>query len=535
MSTLYLAVVDTVGIQSYIFASNRLRENIGASHLVYQATKGWLLDSPDAFLPTPHNVGQRKQRLDEGVKGVETGALAAELLYAGGGNTVLLFKKREDAVVFLGRLHERMLTQAPGLEIASIIVDMEWEQSLAQAMNNAFQALAKKKAAQGNILPLQGLSVTAAGRSSGLAANVVVKAPGGSAWMPLSNETVAKWEHNDEAKARLSRDLGVYLQDDYDFPSQFDDLGRSEGEQSYLAVVHADGNGMGKLLLGIIDRYAHAGGSQNREFIQRLRAFSDATTDAGLNATQAVVQQVQSWNESNVVAPAVRGGKKMLSLRPIVYGGDDVTFVCDGRLGLSAAHAFLAAFEKQSIPDVDGNLQPGKAAAGVTIVKVRYPFSRAYQLAESLCHNAKVRFERQVNALDWHRAQSGLFGSLSEIRQAEYQEEWEADGRRPVHSLMMRPISIGDDPVDGWRTWENFRTMLGAFGSDAWPRNKVMELREVLRSGPAGVAKYTETHGRTLPKITFRTTATEYLKNGWHGGRCVYFDPIEMIDQEAIL
>ena len=97
----------------------------------------------------------------------------------------------------------------------------------------------------------------------------------------------------------------------------------------------------------------------------------------------------------------------------------------------------------------------------------------------------------------------------------------------------MRPISINEDPIDGWRTWANFKTMLDAFRSEAWPRNKVMELREVLRSGPHAVTKYTETYDRILPEIGLH--ATEYRRNGWHGGRCVYFDPIEMIDQEAIL
>ncbi len=535
MSTFYLVVVDTVGIQSYVFASNRLRENIGASHLVYQATKGWLVDEPDAFLPAPHNVIQRQNRQDQAAGGVESGELAAELLYAGGGNTVLLFRERADAAAYLGALHERLLTRAPGLKIATIIEEVDWDTSLAAGMDAAFERLKQKKMMQEYARPLQGLGVTVAGRSSGLAANVVVKEPGGGRWLPLSNEVVAKWEHNDAAKQRLNQEMGVYLEKDYEFPSQFDDLGRSEGDKSYLAVVHADGNGMGKLLEGIVTRYATMGGDKNREFIQRVRAFSDAATDAGRNAMQEVVKQVQAWNKAGTVVPAQpdEKGPKFLSLRPIVYGGDDVTFVCNGRLGLAAAKVFLDAFSEQSIPDVDGNPHPGMAAAGVAIVKTHYPFARAYQLAESLCHNAKVRFERKAPALDWHRAQSGLFGSLSEIREREYQEEWGDHPLSPQRTLLMRPISTSTDPVDGWRTWKNFRTILGAFRSDAWPRNKVIKLRETVIAGPEAVQRYTETYGRRLPKIDL--DASQYRHRGWHGNRCVYFDAIEMIDQEAIL
>jgi hypothetical protein len=36
-----LVAVETAHIQSYIFASNRLRENVGASYLVTAATGEW--------------------------------------------------------------------------------------------------------------------------------------------------------------------------------------------------------------------------------------------------------------------------------------------------------------------------------------------------------------------------------------------------------------------------------------------------------------------------------------------------------------
>ena len=40
--TLVVTVLDTTGIQPYIFSSNRLRENVGASFLVSQATDEWV-------------------------------------------------------------------------------------------------------------------------------------------------------------------------------------------------------------------------------------------------------------------------------------------------------------------------------------------------------------------------------------------------------------------------------------------------------------------------------------------------------------
>ena len=37
-----VTIIDTSGIQDYIFSSNRLRENIGASQLVSEVCNQWL-------------------------------------------------------------------------------------------------------------------------------------------------------------------------------------------------------------------------------------------------------------------------------------------------------------------------------------------------------------------------------------------------------------------------------------------------------------------------------------------------------------
>ena len=40
-----LVVTEVSQIQRYIFGSNRMRENVGASYLVTQATEGWALEA----------------------------------------------------------------------------------------------------------------------------------------------------------------------------------------------------------------------------------------------------------------------------------------------------------------------------------------------------------------------------------------------------------------------------------------------------------------------------------------------------------
>lgn len=526
MTSLTLVVLDTTGIQEYIFGSNRLRENVGASHLVHQASSGWLMENPGTLLPTRHNIRGGKRKDDVGQ--IENNTLDVELLYAGGGNTVLLFREAEDAGEFAGKLSRKLLQEAPGLEAVLVSQAVDWDGSLASAMQEVTRKLAAKKAERERSQPLLGLGVTAACQSTGLVGNYVVTEPGEEDnKLVISAEVRAKWNQNKAARVRLRKEFLPEGKQGPDFPDQFDHLGRTEGEQSYIAVVHADGNSMGRTLEKITENARGLTGADNRKYIRWLREFSDAANEAGSEALKTVVSKVGGWMASGEIEPSVVNGKEYLPIRPLVYGGDDVAYVCDGRIGLKTAQVFLEAFHQYKIPDGEGGKKPGLAAAGVAIVKVRYPFARAYQLAEQLCKNAKNWCERDRLALDWHLAQSGLFGRLEHIREREYMI-WE-DGNTQV-SLLMRPVTVGEPrtPTD-WHRWCNFVHLLRTFKSQ-WPRNKVMSLRQALREGSQAVRAFTTNYGK-LPRVD--GTAANSPETGQDKDQCVYFDAIEMIEQEA--
>jgi hypothetical protein len=579
MSDFYLVIVDTTGIQPYIFGSNRLRENVGASYLVHMATGGWLMQDPDDFLPASHNIdptkSEGKQRLDKNIE--ENDDQMAELLYAGGGNTVLIFRRIEDAKDFGRKLSHRLLEKAPGLDAVMVIHPLKWpktsadEKSLAAEMQAAMREMERKKNERAHSQPLQGLGVTAACASTGLAANYHETEPGTAQdeekrKLSISAEVAAKWDNKKAAKERLENAL--CLPNGYTYSDEFDNLGRTEGEQSYIAVVHADGNNMGKIVEGITETFAHKSLAENRAYIQELRRFSDDANRVGLKALKAVVDHIAQWNQRGQeleqrdersmpgemallpgagVNEDTKTPETYVSIRPIVFGGDDVTFVCDGRIGLQAAKVFLDVFGQEPIYG-----EQAIACAGVAIVKVRYPFARAYQLAEVLSKSAKNTYDRKVPAIDWHLANSGLFGSLKQIRAEEYEVEEHQNSKKVTRSLLMRPLFVGkaaDLPADihtdegNWRSWDNFAVQLQAFQQSPqnspkgkWPRNKVMGLRMELansRWNEPGkrdpLEQYIAQLQQPLPKISGGSEG--YQKDGWMGDRCVYFDAIESIDQ----
>lgn len=566
---MYLIIVDTTQIQPYIFGSNRLRENIGGSHLVAQATGHWALQA----VPCPNNINGDgtldPNRVIMDMHGGPT-ELNAEVLYAGGGNVVVLFRDEEQAKAFTRKLSRTVLEKAPGLQLVIAGTPFTWGSDvLTDKVDEVFRVLAERKRAQALRTPLLGLGVTVPCQSTGLPATRMVRI--GDDVYPASAEICAKLAvaqpqggKRSEADERI---MGLLCRPDekadftsfddhYCFPSEFDDLGRSVGEYSYVAVVHADGDGMGAHIRDITDGFRAK--EMSREYIIALREFSTKLSTAATRALQETLQllvrRIEAGHGVILHNPAkprheqlteIRlkrvDGKWVLPFRPLVLGGDDITFVCDGRLGLSLATAYLEQFQRQTeAVNLLGEGKGATACAGIAIVKAHYPFARAYHLAETLCVSAK-KLGREikenypvVSCLDWHFARSGLTGELEEMRAAQYHTK---DG-----SLALRPVTLTENPLRPVRAWPVVAEGIRVFQEDeAWAgrRNKAKALRDALRQGPDEVEKFLALFGLDqLPELPANIADT-YRKKGWDGkgfrngsldGYCCYFDALELAD-----
>jgi len=508
MSKFTLTLLDTTGIQDYIFASNRLQENIGASELVYRATTLWAFDTLDK-LKLQHNIDSSHPldwtfKLDK----IEDGKLDAEVIQAAGGNTFILFKEKDNAIVFVKTLTLRLLKDAPGLTVlAQHLHDFDFaKDSLFDARKTLEANMRQHKQTWLGHAATLGLGVTAMCESTGLPA--VTSLDGDNAGTLISAEVVAKRNFSQAANKRLDEQLEP-ASDTYIYPFDLDKIGREKGEESYVAVVHADGNRMGEAAARL------ANGKPNREYITEIRTFSKKINEISLAALSRVVALVVQAVERDAIPLVVEGGKKFLPLRPLVFGGDDVTFVCNGRIGLELAATYLETFRTEA----EKHGLDLHASAGVSVVKLHYPFARAYALAEDLIASAKsLTRGENCSALDWHFAQSGLSGSLEHIRKREYTV---SDGK-----LYMRPMNLD--------TWHNVEKVIAAFSGEYWgeKRNKVIGLRESLRKGPDAVAKYIQDFAlRDLPEIA----GDEARRTGWKDGICQYFDAIELLEHYVAL
>jgi hypothetical protein len=527
MTMYMLTLVDVRRIQPYLFGANELKQCLGGSALVELATHDWIV----AALPSPNNIQTQKQQIKFSDQTIET--LPAEVIFLGGGNAAILFQDRDKAHEFAGKYSRTVLANAPGLEVAIAHVDCDWSRldGLKMAWKEMLAtAMPRKKEGRTTSQPLLGLGVTAECAFTGLPAVAEAADPDSPGRSVLvSAEALAK--HSDEtirqARARIKDMIPIH---DYEYPDRFDDLGGEKGRSSYIAVVHADGNSIGKR----IQEYCND--PDNRAMLKKMRAFSEAINNSSTDAMQKIVQ----WLEKNIHEGAIfdqwyegesiQLKNKKFPVRPIIFGGDDVTFVCDGRLGLGLASKFIEELQNAKMPDG----LPIYACAGVAIVSNHYPFSRAYQLAEELTREAKQQAREYdkdhagVSLIHWHISTSGLTRDWAEIKKREFQ-----DG-----NLLMRPLVLNharDVKIDRWRTWDAFLKQVDYFRNkendkEKWRfgRNKLKELGEVLRAGGVETRKFTALNsalsGFDEPGLEAACT------DGWHAGRCVYFDALEVDD-----
>lgn len=533
MSQYTVTIIDTVGIQPYIFSSNRLRENIGASYLVECLGKEWLeeaLQQVNQFhFPKTEKDFKQASRIDQ------ESQLRAEAVYTAGGNSVILFRDEADAIAVLKTLSLTLLKKAPGLSIVAAHQTFDWNTkgSLKATLDDLIQTqIEQRKNARQPSVPLLGLGVTASCMSTQLPAIGMSDGDDEERTYRISREVFHKIQASKQANKGLKR---LFPEDivpkQFDFPLRFDHLGRSHNESSYVAVIHADGNNMG-------DRFKKCGTNlDNRDYVQAIRQLSWSVQQAGIKALQAVVKKLVHaikgqtlYLEGNpnqeISLKLSKEGKIYLPFRPLVYGGDDVTFVCDGRLGIALAALYLEEFEKHKASDGEHLY----ACAGVSIAKAHYPFARSYALSNELCKSAKKLVRSQedqpASAIDWHLAASGLLGALKEIRQREYHV---AEGRLHLRPLWLLPAH------HDLHNWQSFRSVVMEFNNaKKWSRNKVMALREELRQGSETTRNFLQLYQLgELPELS--ASNTRLSEQGWTTDVCGYFDAIEAMEFYAPL
>ena len=388
----YLYGASVQGIQGFIFQTNQLDDISGASELVESiCTKMF------------------KEMVGEGFNEKSNAVIMAA------GNVKYVFDTREQCENVVRNFPRKVQECAPGITFSQAVVKFDDEKNFGQAVDEL-----EKKLKTQRTLPQTPLEVGMLGcKRAAKTGMPVVKIENGE---ELDAATYAKRMARKDCGNKLhiksfwgkKQDAGkdLKLEDELDIK----DL---TGKNDWIAIVHIDGNGLGKVVQQL--------GKDRKKFYQFSTLLDQATTKAA-NEAFKVIEEAHGFSYNK------------LPICPVVLGGDDLTAIIRGDLAMSYAQKFIKKFEEETSQGEmkallsKANMNKLTACGGIAYIKASFPFYYGYKLAEELCHAAKtdakaINKENVPSCLMFHKVQDSFVQSYKDIKARELELKPKDDGK----------------------------------------------------------------------------------------------------------
>lgn len=478
MSERYLTILEVSQKQAYIFQSNELKKNILNSAVI-----AWIMDA---------------DYLEETAGDKKLFSQKENLVYSGGGHTVLEFPTQEQAVCFTKTVTKAVRKDYPGIEVFAKTIPYEKEKSPEANLKELTKALEKKKSER---------------RAAFHQGSFGVEIIDSNTLKPIlycaekENELPKKEEKTDKKLMPAG----------YHRVFKFEELGGVKDKSNFIAVVHIDGNAMGKRVEKLQHKFKDLGWGEYKE---KLKEFSESI-DEDFKAAYKEMSEYVADNIKNNRLKDLNIVENKFPVRRIITAGDDICFVSEGRIGLECAAAFIDKLNsKRNKVDEEGYA----ACAGVAIVHRKYPFYKAYELAEMLCNSAKKYgvtlsgdgFGSDVSVIDWHVEFGEIKDTLEEIRLDYIDADGSCISGRPYIVRASQTV-MNKEPL---HDYQKIKELIQKLQNDeTCARGTIKELRNILKQGQDETKHFIKFH-----KID------DLIKWELNENYEMLFDAIELID-----
>ncbi len=480
-TTIYL--FEARSIQSYLFEGGKLRDMIAASDQLDALCSDASGNNNSPFGQVLASLG-----LTEGTDILfprrSGGAIYAILLGENG-------RDNAEKLQALWSLYVR--ANMPGVEVVQVI---ETDDNLIQTMDKARARLTVQRNRMSVQFPIPGPLVHRSPRTGKAAVSPFLHSRG--EWVDEATHTKANYQRSTKNKGLVGKFAeGESLEELWpnnlelkpEFPNG-DDKEKAKdsyfpfiGQDRGVALIHADGNGLGELLRVLGEKIKDYG--DPKEYTNRFQEFSQGMERACIAAAQEATQ---------ILLAAREGEEGKVPARPLVLGGDDLTIIVRADLAIPFATTFCQAFEKHTKEEFTSlfeelespeGLQKLTACAGICFIKSNQPFAQANHLAESLAKEAKKqsrnwREESQQNrglipsSISFHQVSSALIEDAKSVKQ----HEWTVSQQGAEYQLSLGCYGF----EDGRNNLATLEQMASLFGEDGLNRNALREVASLIKS-----------------------------------------------------
>jgi CRISPR/Cas system-associated protein Cas10 (large subunit of type III CRISPR-Cas system) len=160
------------------------------------------------------------------------------------------------------------------------------------------------------------------------------------------------------------------------------------------------------------------------------------------------------------------------------------------------------------------------ASAGISIVKTKYPFYRAYKLAEELCNEAKKKARENPGSsyIDFFVSSGGVSGEIEEIRKKRF--------ITPFGKLNFGPYVFGKS--DEENSIKNLKDGIKHFQS--FPKTKLMQLRDTIFNSTEEECRAFVNELEIKKHSLYKIKNHKYHEQIWQDNITPYYEIIEIID-----
>ncbi|MCU0325445.1 MAG: hypothetical protein MUF45_09365 [Spirosomaceae bacterium] len=381
----YLYGASVQGIQDFIFQSNKLREIGGASEIVEQiCTKKF------------------EEEIGDGI-------IRENIILNAAGNIKYIFNDKPSCEAFVLKFPKVISKFAPGITISQAVIKINEDDKLTDAIDKLEKNLKTQRNKPEAPIEVGFMGLERARRTGGVGIEYFQGEVIDSSIKAKLEAFSLSTTRNISQENLYSKFFGEGLNLSK-IPFDLNQITKGKSN-TWLAVIHADGNGLGNLLIKLSERLKEMTVEESKS------VFADFSTRLDLATRLAAHTAFDSLNSNN----------KFYPIRPIILGGDDITLIIRADLAYEFTVKFLNEFELKTreqlapLSQFHEDFNKGlTACAGIAYIKDSYPVHYGLHLAEELTKKAKKSSKKINNSLppsslSFYKVQSSFVEDINEI------------------------------------------------------------------------------------------------------------------------